>query len=103
MPGNHMHVCYSILSCAANAALYKGLSCDVARYASRAKKYAIQRRNIVAQAGIEDSLLCSTTTATAATGSTTVSLTETAGDSSVDTLQTDSLFASPALSALPET
>ena len=66
------------------------------RYASRAKQYAIQRRNIVQQAGIEDSLLCSTAAETAATTSTTTSSLETAAESSFSTLQTESsLFASP--------
>lgn len=62
----------------------------------------MQRRNIVAQAGIQDSLLCSTATETAATSSSAVSSTDTAGGSSFNTLQTDSLFASPALSVVPE-
>ncbi len=53
------------------------------------------------QAGIQDSLLCSTATATAATTSTTVSSLDMAAESSFSTLQTDSsLFASPA-SVLP--
>ncbi|KAL0020040.1 hypothetical protein WJX77_006948 [Trebouxia sp. C0004] len=71
------------------------------RYASRAKQYAIQRRNIVQQAGIQDSLLCSTATGTAATTSTRVSSLDMTAESSFSTLQTaSSLFASPA-SVLP--
>ena len=57
----------------------------------------------MAQAGIQDSLLCSTATATAASITTTVSSLDTAGESSFSTLQTDSsLFASPALPVLHE-
>ena len=56
----------------------------------------------MAQAGIQDSLLCSTATGTAATSSSAVSSTDTAGGSSFSTLQTDSLFASPALSVVAE-
>lgn len=53
------------------------------------------------QAGIQDSLLCSTATGTAATTSTTVSSMDMTAESSLSTLQTDSsLFASPA-SVLP--
>ena len=53
------------------------------------------------QAGIQDSLLCSTATGTAATISTTVSSTDLTAESSFSTLNTDSsLFASPA-SVLP--
>jgi len=55
----------------------------------------------VQQAGIQDSLLCSTATGTAATTSTTVSSMDMTPESSFSTLQTDSsLFASPA-SVLP--
>ena len=57
----------------------------------------------MAQAGIQDSLLCSTTTGTAATSMSDVSSIDTAAGSSFSTLQTDSsLFASLALSVVPE-
>ena len=93
-----------LLACIGTAVLFTQSSSNLmlpyccARYASRANKYAIQRRNIVAQAGIQDSLLCSTATGTAATSSSNVSSIDTAAGSSFSTLQTDSsLFASPAL------
>ena len=55
------------------------------------------------QAGIQDSLLCSTATGIAATSSSAVCSIDTAAGSSFSTLQTDSsLFASPALSVVPE-
>lgn len=64
------------------------------RYATRAKRYAQQRKQLVAQAGIEDSLLCSSVTDTATAGvssmTTTVSSFDDSTDASCSTAYTDS-------------